>query len=238
MGLLAAAHRLRDQGARGAGTHLAARRARGGTDADLDDPRRRAPEARRVRHPADLLPDLSGRRTVTGLARLRLGRGVDGLRRLRRPGPKGLQADGGLQFRQPHGLRHAGPRGVERGRRPRLPVGCLGTGRERRHVSDARPRHQFGGHVLHGGRAVRPRAPPQSRGIWRHLRQDAGLQRAGHRHLLRRPRPAGALWLHRRGAGHPLELELQPCVGRGLRVHSDPHGGLHPLGDPACVSRC
>ena len=119
VGLPAAVHRLRHQGAGGAGAHLAARRPRRGPHADLDDPGRRAAEDGRLRHPPHLLPDLPGGRLRPGLARLRRRRGEHGLRGLRRPGPEGLQAAGGLQLGEPHGLRAPGHRRVERrGRQP------------------------------------------------------------------------------------------------------------------------
>ena len=58
VGVPAAVHRLRDQGAGLAVPHLAARRARRGPDADHDDPGRRAAEDGRLRHHPHLLPDL------------------------------------------------------------------------------------------------------------------------------------------------------------------------------------
>ena len=51
-------HRLRDQGAGLPVPHLAARRARRGADADLDDPGRRPAEDGRLRHVRIAYPDL------------------------------------------------------------------------------------------------------------------------------------------------------------------------------------
>ena len=68
-------------------------------------------------HP-HLLPDLPRRRLRTGLARLRAGHAQHGLRGVGRPGPERLQAAGGLQLGEPHGLRAAGHRRLERHGRP------------------------------------------------------------------------------------------------------------------------
>ena len=122
-----------------------------------------------------------------GVLRLRRRRGEHGLRGVRRPGPDRLQADGRLQLGEPHGLRRARPRRVERGRRQQLQPRLLEDGHERRHVPDDRPRHQLGRHVLYGRRDLRPRASPRPQRIRRPVRQDAGLQRLGDRHFLRRP---------------------------------------------------
>ena len=70
VGVPAAVHRLRDQGAGRAVAHLAARCARRSADADLDDPGRRAVEDGRLRHHPHLLSDLSRRRLRPGLVRL------------------------------------------------------------------------------------------------------------------------------------------------------------------------
>ena len=61
-----------------------------------------------------LLSDLSRGGLRTGLAGLRTGHCEHGLRGLRRLGPKGLQAAGGLQLGEPHGLRPLGHRRVDR----------------------------------------------------------------------------------------------------------------------------
>ena len=110
VGVPAAVHRLYHQAAGGAVPHLAARRPRGGAHADLDDPGRGVAEDGRLRRAAHLLSDLSRRRLRAGLAGLQRGRAEHGLRGLGRPGPKGFQAAGGLQFREPHGLRAVGHR--------------------------------------------------------------------------------------------------------------------------------
>ena len=96
VGVRAAVHRLCHQGAGGAVAHLAARCARRGAHADLDDPGRRAAEDGRLRHHSHLLSDLSRRRLRPGLFRLRHRRGEHGLRRVCGAGPKGFQAAGGL----------------------------------------------------------------------------------------------------------------------------------------------
>ena len=63
-------------------------------------------------------PICPARRLRLGLVRLPAGRGEHGLRGLCRPGPEGLQAAGGLQLRQPHGLRRAGPGRLDGDGRP------------------------------------------------------------------------------------------------------------------------
>ena len=88
---------------------------------------------------------------------------------------------------------------------PRL----LEDGHERGDVPDDRPRHQLGRHVLSGRRRVRPRASPQPQRVRRPVRQDAGLQRPGDRHFLRRPRPARPVRLHRRSVRRAFGVELQ-----------------------------
>ena len=109
-------------------------------------------------------------------------------------------------------------------------------GRERRHVPDDRPRHQLGRHVLYGRRDLRPRASSQPRPVRRAVRQDAGLQRAGDRHFLRRPGAAGLVRFHRRSLRHAFGLELQQDAGRDLGVGRDPHGRLHSVDDAARLS--
>ncbi len=94
---------------------------------------------------------------------------------VRGPGPEGLQAARGLQLRQPHGLRRAGHRRVERRGRQSVQSRLLADGHERRHVPDDRPRHQLAWHVLHGRRRLRAGPPPQPRPLRRLVRQDAGL---------------------------------------------------------------
>ena len=71
VGVHAAVHRLRDQGAQRAAPHVAARCARRSADADLDDPGRRAAEDGRLRHHSHLLPDLSRSGLRPGVCRLR-----------------------------------------------------------------------------------------------------------------------------------------------------------------------
>ncbi len=114
VGVRAAVHRLCHQGAGRAVAHLVARRARRGPHADLDDPGRRAAEDGRLRHHPHLLSDLSRRGLRSGLCRLRHRRVEHGLWRVRGPGPEGFQAAGGLQLGEPHGLRRAGHRRLER----------------------------------------------------------------------------------------------------------------------------
>ena len=65
VGVRAAVHRLRHQGAQRAAAHVVARCARRSADADLDDPGRRAAEDGRLRHHPHLLPDLSRRPATT-----------------------------------------------------------------------------------------------------------------------------------------------------------------------------
>ena len=65
VGVRAAVHRLRHQGAQRAAAHLVARCARRSSDADLDDPGRRAAEDGRLRHHPHLLSDLSRRPATT-----------------------------------------------------------------------------------------------------------------------------------------------------------------------------
>ena len=65
VGVPAAVHRLRHQGAERAVAHVVARCARRGPDADLDDPGRRALEDGRLRHHPHLLSDLSRRPATT-----------------------------------------------------------------------------------------------------------------------------------------------------------------------------
>ncbi len=56
------------------------------------------------------------------------------------------------------------------------------------------------GMFFHGRRDVRPRASPQPQRVRRPVRQDAGVQRPGDRHLLRRPGSARPVRVHRRSA--------------------------------------
>ncbi len=144
-----------------------------------------------------------------GLRRLRRRRVEHGLWCVRGDGPNRLQADGRLQLGEPHGLRGARHRRVERGRRHGLQPRLLEDGHERGDVPNDRPRHQLGWHVLHGRRRVRPRASPRSERVRRPVRQDAGLQRLGDRHFLRRPGPARPVRLHRRSVRRALGVELQ-----------------------------
>ena len=114
VGVPAAVHRLRDQGAGVPVPHLVARCPRRSADADHHDPGRRAAEDGRLRHHSHLLSDLSRCRLRPGVVRLRRRRGQHGLWRLCGHGAEGLQAAGRLQLGQPHGLRRPGHRGVER----------------------------------------------------------------------------------------------------------------------------
>ena len=126
VGVRAAVHRLRDQGAQRAAAHVVARCPRRSADADLDDPGRRAAEDGRLRHHPHLLSDLPAGRLRPGVRRLRHRRRQHGLRCVRRDGPDRLQAAGRLQLGEPHGLRRARPRRVERGRRQRLTTRTTG----------------------------------------------------------------------------------------------------------------
>ena len=72
VGLPAAVHRLRHQGAERAAAHVVARRPRRGPHADLDDPGRHPAEDGWLRHHPHLLPDLSRRRATTWPGRLSL----------------------------------------------------------------------------------------------------------------------------------------------------------------------
>ena len=71
VGVRAAVHRLRNQGAQRAAAHVVARCPRRSTDADLHDPGRRAPEDGRLRHHSHLLSDLPRGRLRAGLRRVR-----------------------------------------------------------------------------------------------------------------------------------------------------------------------
>ncbi len=98
---------------------------------------------------------------------------------------------------------------VERHGRSRVQSRLLADGHERGDVPDDRPRHQLGRHVLSGRRLVRPRASSQPQRVRRPVRQDAGVQRHGDRHFLRRPGPAGSVRVHRRSARGALGVEVQ-----------------------------
>ncbi len=99
---------LRHQGADVPAAHLAAGRARRGAHGRLGDPRRRAAEDGRVRHPALLPAVLPGRRRHVHPLRARPLGDRHRLRGARVAGPEGPQEAGRLLEREPHGLRDAG----------------------------------------------------------------------------------------------------------------------------------
>ena len=180
-------------------------------------------------------PDLSPRRLTTGLFRLRGWRDQHGLRSVCRAGPDRFQANGGLQFGQPHGLCGAGAGCLVRTCRHELQSRLLEHGRQRRHVPDDRPRDQLGRHVLYGRRDLRPRSPSQPERVWRTVWQDAGLYRVVDRHLFRRPGTARPVWFHRRGTRRAVGLEFQPSVGDHRRLGRDSDRRLHLVGDSTSV---
>ena len=95
--------------------------------------------------------------------------------------------------------------------------GLLEDGHERRHVPDDCPRHQFGWHVFHGRRALRPRSPPRPGQVRRTVCPDALLRGAVDCHFLRGPGAAWAVRIHRRGARGVRSLEVQPGRWRSWR---------------------
>jgi hypothetical protein len=115
-------------------------------------------------------------------------------------------------------------------------IRLLEHGVSRRDVPDDRPRHQLGRHVLYGRRYLRPCPSPQPGRVRRAVRPHAGLHGLGDRHFLRGAGTAGAVRVHRRGAGRPVGLELQLRTGRDFGVRRDPDGGVHSVGrSSACI---
>ena len=97
---------LRGQDADVAGPHLASRRPRPGADRRLGDPRRRAPEARRLRlHPL-LAADVPGGLGAARLAGLRAEPDRDRLHLAGRAGAARHEEADRLLVGRPHGLRH------------------------------------------------------------------------------------------------------------------------------------
>ena len=156
---------LRGEDADVAGAHLAARRACGGADRGLRDPRWGPPEDGWLRLPALLAADVPDSEPGVRAPRVRtLGR-RHRLHLAGRPGAGGREEADRLFLRRPYGLRHHGH------------LQLHGAGRRRRHLPDAVPRARLGRAVPVRRRGLRPHAHPRDRGLRRAGQPHAALCR-------------------------------------------------------------
>ena len=159
---------VRGEDADVAGAHLAARRARGGADRGLRDPRRHPAEDGRLRLPALLAADVPAGEPGVRAPRVRAVGRRHHLHLAGRAGAGGREEADRLFLRRAHGLRHHGHLHLHR------------AGRGRRHLPDAVARHRLGRAVPVRGRRLRPHAHARDRGLRRARQPHAALCRRVH----------------------------------------------------------
>src|SRR5207302_1811210 len=195
--------RVRYQGADVPVSHLAPRRARGGSHGRLGDPRRRAAQDGDLRVPPVCAAAVSGRRTAPrdpgGSGDARTDR--DRVRRPGGDGPARLQEAHRLLVRGTPRLRDAGDLGPHAPERPGRPA------------RDDQPRHLHGRAVLPGRDAVRAAPLPPDRRVRRYREGRAAAR--GYRVDRRVPRADPAPHGAGRQTAHPIG------AARRRDVHGD-----------------
>ena len=158
--------------------HLVARCPRRSTDADLDDPGRRAAEDGRLRHHPHLLSRSARTAATTWRGSSAASAWSAWSTAPSPPWPRRTSSGWWPTARSATWVTWCS---ASASGRPRAGngynAGLLEHGRQRGDVPDDRPRHQLGRHVLYGRRHLRPRASPQPERVRRPVRQDAATTR-------------------------------------------------------------
>src|SRR6185312_3405365 len=218
-------HRLRDQDPDLPAAHLAAGCARRGADGGVGDPRRRAAQDGRLRHPARELRDAARGDRVGGDDDDRARRHQHRVRRAVRLRADRSEAAGRVLVGEPHGLL------------PRRHGLVHRRGDERRDAADVQPRHDHGDAVPARRRPLRSRAHAADRPFRRAGRCDAALCLRARPRVLRVARAAGAVRLRRRAAGVPRRLRGASRGGGDRALRRGHHGGVSLVGAAAGAAR-